>query len=359
MNILFLNAKKGWAGVVSWKTTLANNLKRKGHNCFIISGKNSALTQNKPADLKLDIIKYGMNYNPWTLLYFIKFIKKRKIDIIVTNIKKEVIFGGIAGKLTGTTVIRRIGNEKDFIKSKFLDNYFVDHFLFPCDYTRKLALKSINWIKEQKTKVIHTGKIIREFTPEDVSKKKKNWGIKENEIVIGISDRLDKNKGIDLLVEVFSKLLKKHNNIRLVITGRGKFGTRLEKLVDELQINEKVHFAGFVTDVMLTARAYDIAVLASYLESFPNSVIEYMSSNTAVVCTDVGGVSELISNGNNGFLIEKENKYELEVALEKLISNEDLRNKFSMNALETIKNGFTEDIMSEKILEFFNEVKKS
>ncbi|NOR44096.1 MAG: hypothetical protein GQ534_00790, partial [Candidatus Delongbacteria bacterium] len=66
MNILFLNAKKGWAGVVSWKTTLAKNLIRKGHNCYIVSGKNSALSKNKPVDLKLDIIKYGMNYNPWT-----------------------------------------------------------------------------------------------------------------------------------------------------------------------------------------------------------------------------------------------------------------------------------------------------
>ncbi|MBN2788877.1 MAG: glycosyltransferase family 4 protein [Candidatus Delongbacteria bacterium] len=358
MNILFLNSKKSWAGVVSWKTTLAKNLISKGHNCFIVTGRNSALAKNKPDDLELHTIKFGMNYNPWTLFFFIKFIRKHKIDIIVTNIKKEVIFGGIAGKLTGVTVVRRIGNEKDFKSGKFLDSNFVDHFLFPCDYTRKLAINKIKWLDPKKTKVIHTGKIIPEFSDAEIADKRESWGAKKDDIVIGISDRLDKNKGIDLLIKVFASLSQKYDNIKLVITGKGSFGTQLEELVDELNIRERVLFAGFVTDVMLTARSYDLAVLASYLESFPNSVIEYMASNTAVICTDVGGVSELVYNGSNGFLIPKQNENELRSALEKLITNKNLRQSFAINALDTIKKGFTEDKMADKVIEFFNEIKR-
>lgn len=359
MNILFVNAKKAWAGVVSWSVSLSRELKKKNHNCYIVTGFNSSLNRNKPDDIELHTIKYGMNYNPFTILYFVKFIKKHKIDIIITNIKKEVIFGGLAGKFTGVPVIRRSGYEKDFYGCKFLETHFVDYELFPCKYSRNLALTKFNWLNKDRTEVIHTGKPVISFTNEEIEKKRKEWGVVNSDtIVIGISDRLNKDKGIDVLINAFAQLIEKYDNIKLVITGKESYEGILKKLVKNLGIQDQVHFAGFTTKIMLTASAYDIAVLASFYESFPNTLIEYMASNTAVVATEVGGVPELVKNNQNGFLIKKNNVEELVNSLDKFISDKDLRYRFAMNALETIKAGFSEEIMSDKTIEFFRRIKQ-
>ena len=130
MNILFLNAKKTWAGIITWNISLSRKLQQKGHNCYVITGGKYALAKNKPSDISIIDYKFGMNYSPITIYYIYKFIKKNKIDIIVTNIKKEVIAGGIAGKLAHIPVVRLIGNEKDFHSGKFLEKKFVDYDIF-------------------------------------------------------------------------------------------------------------------------------------------------------------------------------------------------------------------------------------
>ena len=96
-------------------------------------------------------------------------------------------------------------------------------------------------------------------------------------------------------------------------------------------------------------------MLASFEESFPNTVVEYMACGKPVVCTKVGGVHEIVKDGHNGFLIGSKDQTQLEDALRKLIVDPELRERFSQNALETVRQGFTEDIMYEKTLELFRE----
>ncbi|MBU4486397.1 MAG: glycosyltransferase family 4 protein [Candidatus Delongbacteria bacterium] len=356
MNILFLSAKKRWAGVLTWYVSISRKLEADGHKCFIISAKHSAFTEHCPKDINLIPLKFGFNYNPLTLIFLYRFLRKNKIDLVVTNIKREVIFGGVTAKLLGIPVIRRIGNERDFINCKIQEQKLVSKDLFVCNYTRDLVLKKYNWLSREKTIVIHTGKFCPEFSKDEILAKRKSWEIGENDIVIGISDRISEAKGIHFLLNAFSELKKEFSNIKLVITGKGNYENVLKNSVTELKLEDSVIFAGFTTEVMLTASSYDIAVLSSFYESFPNTVVEYLASGTPVVCTNVGGVSEIVEDARNGFIVAKNNSDQLVFALHKLISDQNLRSTFSKNALETIKNGFTEDIMYAKTLELFNMV---
>jgi len=356
MNILLVSAKKRWAGVLTWYVSISRKLEVDGHKCFIVSAKHSDFTKNCPDDINITPHKYGFNYNPWTMLFFYRFLKKHEIDLVVTNIKREVIFGGIPAKLLGIPVIRRIGNERDFIGCEKLETKYISKEIFVCNYTREKAINDYKWLVSEKTTVIHTGKKIPDFSAEEISVKRRSWNAESDEIIIGISDRLSEAKGIHILIRAFSDLLNEFKNIRLVITGKGNYEPELKKLVTELKIEPHVHFAGFTTGVMLSASAYDIAVLSSFFESFPNTVVEYLACGKPVVCTDAGGVKEIVKDNFNGFIIEKENKEQLVSALRKLISDKELRKKFSENALETVRKGFTEEIMYDKTIKIFRSV---
>ncbi len=359
MNILFLSSKKRWAGIITWNISLASKLKERGHNCILVSAKNSALTKHAPGDVELISLKFGFNFNPLTLFRLIRIIRENDIDLIVTNIKREVIFGGIAGRICKIPVVRLIGNEKDFDSGRLYEQKLVDIDIFPCEYTRKLAVEKFPWLSFEKTKVIHTGKTISTFPKEAISAIRNSWGALCQDIVIGASDRLSKEKGIHILIEAFSRLCPLYKNIRLVITGTGKYENDLKDLVRIKGIGERVHFAGFTKEVMLSASGYDIAVLASFFESFPNTVVEYMASDTAVICTDVGGVSEIVKDGHNGFLIAHSDAGALTEKLKILIEDPRLRKIFASRALETVENGFTEDVMAEKTLEIFETLKRA
>lgn len=353
MNVLFVSAKKRWAGVLTWYVSIAGKLEADGHKCFIVSAKNSAFTDHSPYDLNVIPLKYGFDYNPLTLLFFRRFIKKNKIGLVVTNTKREVISGGLPAKMLGVPVLRRIGNEKDFRDCRNIEKKYVDRELFVCETSRNKALETYKWLEKEKTSVIHTGKPIPRFSNEQISAKRRSWDVNDGTVVIGVSDRLSRFKGIDILIGAFGELTKEFGNIKLVITGKGNYENDLKELAAKFGLDDKVLFTGFTTEVILTAASYDIAVLASFEESFPNTVVEYMACGKPVVCTKVGGVHEIVRDGHNGFLIESKDQKQLEDALRKLISDKELRIELGKNALETVRNGFTEDIMYQKTLELF------
>ena len=114
MKILYISSKKKWGGICSWMEKTALALEDRGHNVFIISHPNSEFTRQSDRRLNLIVRRLGFMYSPFMILWAINFIKKHKIDLVVANIEKEIVAGGIAAKLCGIPLLRRVGNEGDF-----------------------------------------------------------------------------------------------------------------------------------------------------------------------------------------------------------------------------------------------------
>ena len=168
MNILYVSAKKKWGGVVSWQVHTARELEKRGHRVWIISAKNSALTRNAPKDIRLLAKKIGMNYSPLMIAYLIRFIKKENINVIASNIKKELIAAGAAARWCGIPSLRFIGNEKDFNNSRFLQKRLIDLYIVPCAKTKKLAMQRHRWLKEDDFAVIHIGHNLVHFPQQQI-----------------------------------------------------------------------------------------------------------------------------------------------------------------------------------------------
>ena len=359
MNILYISSKKRWGGVVSWMVKTAIGLDRRGHNVFILSHPNSKLNkiENKP-NIRLIEKKLGPVYNPFMILYLVKFIKKNKIDLVVTNIDKEVAIGGIAAKICGIPNIRRVGSDKDFnnrFRMKWNHILLVKKSIVPCNYLSKTITEKYSYTNIKDFVTIYNGRNKHEVGIENIVELRKIWNINDNEKVVGATGQLTKVKHIDDLIKVFSRVVKKYKNWKLVITGEGPEKKNLQDLVQELDIANKVIFAGFSDNPILTASCYDISILTSHREGFPNSIVEYMSAGKPVISTDVGGVNEIITNMENGILVPYGDLDLMEETISKLITDENLQKIISENAKSTIEEKFTEDIMIEKLESFFME----
>jgi glycosyltransferase involved in cell wall biosynthesis len=149
-----------------------------------------------------------------------------------------------------------------------------------------------------------------------------------DEILILYCGRLNKVKGLDLLLKGFSEFLKKYKNSKLIIVGEGQEKDNLQSLAKELRIDPKVEFLGFVDYDRLPKihQRADIFVMTSLREGLSISLLEAMASGLAIVSTDNVGAKEIIVDGFNGVLLNNNKRDPIVLAklLEKAFENREL-----------------------------------
>jgi glycosyltransferase involved in cell wall biosynthesis len=143
-------------------------------------------------------------------------------------------------------------------------------------------------------------------------------------------------KGVDVLLEAQKILERKGRGPELLIVGDGKEREALERLSRVLGL-EGVRFLGLRKDTEALFRESSLFVLPSREEGFGLVLLEAMSHGVPVVAAAVGGIGEIIENGVNGLLVEKEDPDALAQAIEGLLSNDSLRCQLVEKGYQTVE----------------------
>lgn len=183
---------------------------------------------------------------------------------------------------------------------------------------------------------IPNGVFLDEFKMSDTAKKK----CRNNNTYILYIGSLIRRKGVDILIKAFLKVKKNILNLKLKIAGEGPEKGKLMELVNELKISDSVSFLGIVRGREKIQLLNDAILLAcpSRREPFGIVVLEGFASGIPVIASRVGGIPDIIKDGENGVLIEPENPEQLAEKIELFINDNIFRKKLSENALSTIGN---------------------
>jgi len=144
-------------------------------------------------------------------------------------------------------------------------------------------------------------------------------------VVVGIAARLNPVKDIATLIRGFAKAAAACPRLRLVIAGDGQERQTLGRLAEELDVADKVCFAGWISDMDSFYQALDINTLTSVSETFPYALTEGSRYRLPTISSRVGGVPYLIDHGVNGFLFPAGNADRLGEYLLQLAEDEELR----------------------------------
>lgn len=136
--------------------------------------------------------------------------------------------------------------------------------------------------------------------PEARLARRKEWGIPEGAFVVGMVARLVPVKNHELLIRAAGQL---DQDVHIVLVGDGPERANLERLVRELQIQPRVHFLGQVISSINLHQFFDLSVLCSLSEGFPNAVIEALAAERPVIATATGGITDIIVTGETGVLV--------------------------------------------------------
>ena len=189
-------------------------------------------------------------------------------------------------------------------------------------------------VKEDLVEEIHAPVNLIHFNPNNYEKKN---DLNSSEISIGTVSSIIPVKGVEYFIEVAAKLMKIFTNLNFSIAGQSlgsqkKYQKVIEDRIVQLGIERKIEILGFVSDVPYYLSKLDIFVCTSISEASPTSVWEALAMGKPVVTTDVGSVSQYISNGDSGFIVPVGDVDELVKKITYLIRDSTLRKKFSENA---------------------------
>lgn len=156
----------------------------------------------------------------------------------------------------------------------------------------------------------------------------------EKEDVIVAAGRLDENKNHAMLIHAFAKIAGEYPTTNLVIYGEGECREKLEALIAEKGLTERISMPGSVTDIADRICKARIFTLTSNTEGMPNSIMEAMALGIPVVSTDCpcGGPATLIEDGVNGLLVPVGDAFALSDAFRKILSDAEFAEKLGENA---------------------------
>lgn len=198
--------------------------------------------------------------------------------------------------------------------------------------------------------------IVPNIVDTPVTKEKKNNDGKVHILYLGL---ITKAKGIyDLLDVVSEHKAEFENKITLHIGGNGET-TTLQSIINERDLSQIVKFEGWVSGdkkVELLNNA-DVFILPSYTEGLPISILEAMSYRLPVISTPVGGIPEVVKEGENGVLITPGDKEALYNAIIKLATDKELRMKMGELSYRKVQPHFPDNV-SAKLEYIYNELLK-
>jgi colanic acid/amylovoran biosynthesis glycosyltransferase len=154
--------------------------------------------------------------------------------------------------------------------------------------------------------------------------------------------RLAAAKGLPILLESLVSLKRSHPEILLTVVGDGPDRVELEQTTAKLGLSENVNFVGYKSqaEVRSYIQQSDLFVMSSFAEGIPVVLMEAMAAALPVVATQIAGISELVENGVNGYLVPPGDAVTLADRVAKLLADHQLRNKFGIAGKAKVEQEF-------------------
>jgi glycosyltransferase involved in cell wall biosynthesis len=186
--------------------------------------------------------------------------------------------------------------------------------------------------------------------------KRRMLGLTDHVPIIGTVSRLVKDKGLELILEAAAQLKAKGLKFHMVWVGDGPMRAELESMAQSLGVADRLSITGMCTDVPAWLSCFDIFVLPTMWEGMGRVFLEAQAAGIPVIGTKVGGVPDVVRDGETGILIQPNDVKTLAETIELLITNSELRRQMGIAAAQFASSEqFQVEFMVRKIEEVYEQ----
>jgi glycosyltransferase involved in cell wall biosynthesis len=340
---------------------LSAQLVSQGHEVkmvFLVDGDAALPFTGEMTNLRRPLAKRLLDVKGWKMLA--GEISAFQPDVIQANAAdtlKYAVFSKLCFRWQAPVIYRNANKMSDFIDStpKFWFNKFllgrVAHTISVSEQCSLDLVRTFSYPKE-KVDTVEIGIDLRETGnfPGDLA-----WIAVKGPVLLNVASMVpEKNqKG---LLRIFQTLLRHVPDAQLVVIGKGRLEQELKALATSLKIDHHVHFPGARTDVLEIMRGCKAFLLPSHIEGLPGVILEAMYTNCPVVAYDVGGIGEVVRNGDTGLLISRDDEGKFAQAVLAILGDTTLSEKLAASAAAMVRSRFGNISIARRFIEVYDKV---
>ena len=365
LTILMLVTKRQFRGAEISAYNLSKTLVEKGHKViwvglYSFEGENP-LNLEGSINVDLPDSKFWLSYRKIKTLA--ELYSKYTPDIVQANgsdTLRYVVFLKILG-MKPKIIYRNISIISKWINTK--PKYYLFRYLF--SKTDKIvsvgdeALQDFNHFfkfSASKAQVIRRGIPILQPNLTEVELIKKQYYISNDNFVFIHIGHFSVEKNHEFLIKVWETLVSRHDNIKLVLLGDGTLHKEIDTLVHSKNLSNSVLLPGLQTNITDWLAISKIMLLCSTVEGVPGVVIEAAMQGVPTIAVNVGGVKEVLIDGENGLLVSHHDENLFVQKCEQLIIDNQLLETFSKNSKVLVLERFDLDSNFNEFVACYNSI---
>lgn len=368
MNILHLSAVKSWGGGGNQIENLCYELSKTNpevKNIIVVGHGGQFHKRLKKSNFHYDTVPLSIKIDPRAIFKLIRLCRKESIDIIHLHGPSSLTLAVIADKFADLPPFVFSKKTSFPIKTRkqtlYKYNYpKIKKMLCVSEETKRVAEKAIE--DKSKLKTIYHGTRIDNKSTQTPFLLREKLSIPDNSVIIGSIGNHIPAKDLDTWVDTINILVNKKGLRHLSFVQIGTFTDSTEQLkqrITTLKLDDHVHFLGYTPNASNFMKQFNMLLLTSKSEGLPQVIYEALYHKTPVVSTNVGGIPEIITNGENGFISPKEDPVSLAENITNLLENETLIESFGEKGFEKLIPVFTSENMALETLKVYKEIKST
>ena len=339
LKILYVDTDRVWRGGQEQLFSLILGIRDRQHQVWLAAPSDSSLS-SKALQAGIETYCFGQRneLSPWAFLRLLKILRKQDFDIIHLNSPRPLVLGGLASKLCGVPLrvcSRRVNFPLKSPLSRLKYNWMQESIVTVSVSIRRTLIEGgvrpdlisviyegvdLDWVDSQQAPV-----------PDHV-----NRGL-----VVGTVAHLSPEKGHRTLLEAAPRVISRVPDVHFILVGGGALVSTLKARVEALGIQKNVTFSGFRSDSEALMKNFDVFCLPSLSEGLSSAILVAMASSLPIVATQVGGIPELVIDGETGILVPPDDADQLAVGLCKVLESPQLREKMGCAGRQRIEETFT------------------
>jgi len=275
-------------------------------------------------------------------------LRRTGCDILHTHLLDGI--GPLVGKLAGVKVVATVHSDKKYTN--------IERFVLR---QSDLALGCGKQVKTNISSFIHNGKVgilcngIRKTDQTIIAREcvLEHYGLSPSCKLVVSLGRLKTQKGYDVLIRAFKKVVSDVPDAALLIGGDGEERDRLNNIVESEGLHEKVKLPGSIRDIHSLLSSCDLYVNSSRWEGLPITLLEAMAHGRPIVATKAGGNSEVVHDGVTGILVPPDNTEQLSAAIIRMLQDDYFRKKVGHEAFTLFNNQYTIEKHCDALVEYY------
>ncbi|MDJ0808229.1 MAG: glycosyltransferase family 4 protein [Gammaproteobacteria bacterium] len=358
MKILHIEAGRHLYGGALQVAYLIEGLERRGIECVLVCCAGSAIAQSYRKRLaSLYEMAMGGDLDLAMIWRIGRIIKRERPDLVHLHSRRGAeILGGLAARQAGVPVVlsRRVDNPEHSLVVRWKYRLY-DKVITISEGIYRVLLEE--GVAADKLVCVRSAVSPDAYQQAcDHSWFRDTLGLEARAKVLGVIAQLIPRKGHRFLLEALPGLLESFPTLKVVFFGQGAEEARLRQQVDALNLQDKVIFAGFRTDLPKILPCLDLVVHPALMEGLGISLLQAAGAGVPIVAVDSGGMPEVVRDGHNGLLVPPGDSAALRRAIHGLLSDRSMMTRMGQAGAALVAREFSIDRMVEGNLQVYREL---